>query len=56
MIAAGEDVDAVAEQLIGKLRRDAEASGGIFPVGDGQVDFFSGDDVAQVSGYNAPPG
>ncbi len=56
VIAAGEHVQAVAEQLIGELRRDAEAAGGVFGVGDGQIDFFGGDDVAQMAGNHAAPG
>jgi hypothetical protein len=45
----------VAEQFVGELRRDAEAAGGVFAVGDGQVDIVGGDDVAQVAGDKAPP-
>jgi hypothetical protein len=55
VIAAGQHVDSIAEQLIGELRSDAEASGRVFAVGDGQVDFFTCDDIAQMPGDNAAP-
>ena len=56
MIAAGQHVEAVTEQLVGQLRRDAEASGGVFGVGDGKVDFFRRDDFLQMTGHNMAPG
>ncbi len=37
VIAAGKDVCAEREQFFGDLRGDAEASGGIFGVGDDEV-------------------
>ena len=48
VIAGGDDVQAVVEQFVGELGRDAEPAGGVFTVGDGQVDFFGGDNVAQM--------
>ena len=38
VIAGGDDVDAEFEQLLGDLRSDAEAAGGVFAVGDGEID------------------
>ena len=38
VIAGGEDVDAEVEKLVDDLRSDAEAAGGVFAVGDNQVD------------------
>jgi hypothetical protein len=55
MIATGQDVQAVAEQFVGKLRGDAESARRIFAVGDAQVDFFGSDDVFQVPGDKASP-
>jgi hypothetical protein len=40
VIAAGENVDAEAENLFGELRRDAESARRVFAVGDGQIDVF----------------
>ena len=48
VIAAGEDVDAVVEKFIGEARGDAETGGGIFAVGDDQIDFLLGDDVGEA--------
>jgi hypothetical protein len=48
VIAAREDVDAVAEQFLGQLRRDPEPSGGIFAVGDSEVDIFRRDNTAKM--------
>jgi len=56
VIAAREDVDAVAEELVGELRGDAEAAGGVFAVGDGQVDVFGRDDGGEMAGDQASPG
>ena len=38
VIAGGDDINAEFEQLFGYLRCDAEAAGGVFAVGDGEVD------------------
>jgi hypothetical protein len=56
VITAGEHVEAVAEQLVGKLRRDAEPSGGVFGVGDRKVDVFLGDDVFKMLRDDASAG
>ena len=47
VVAAGEDFNAGAEKLLGEARRDAEAGGGIFAVGDAQIDFALGEDVRE---------
>jgi hypothetical protein len=56
VIATGEDVDSVPEQLLGKLRRNSESARGIFAIGDGQVDFFRRDNLFQVPRDKIPPG
>src|SRR5277367_2136664 len=38
MVATGDDVDAKAEQLFHNTRGNAEAGGGVFAIGDDQVD------------------
>ena len=48
VVAGGDDVDAVAEQILGKLGRDAETAGGVFAIGDREVDIFGGDDFLEV--------
>ena len=48
VVAAGEDVDAVVKQFVGQSRGDAEAGGGVFAVGDDQVDLPLRDDVGQA--------
>jgi len=48
VIAAGEDVDAVVEEFVGEARGDAETGGGIFAVGDDQIDFLLSDDVGEA--------
>ena len=49
MVAAGEDFDAAGEQFLGDARRDAEAGGGIFAVGDAEIDFALGGASTQRS-------
>jgi hypothetical protein len=56
VVAAGEDVQPVAEQFIGKRRSNAEASRGILGVGDGEIDFFSRDDGFKMSRDEVSPG
>jgi hypothetical protein len=48
VIAAGKDVDSVVEKFVGQAGRDAESGGGIFAVGDDQIDFFLGHDVGET--------
>jgi hypothetical protein len=45
VVAAGEDFDATGEQFLGDARRDAEAGGGVFAVGDAEIDFALGENV-----------
>ncbi len=47
MIAAGDHFDAAGEQILGNARRDAEARGGIFAVGDAEIDLALGEDVRE---------
>jgi hypothetical protein len=54
VVAAGEDVDAVAEDLVGKCGGDAESAGRVFGVRDSQMDIFSSDDFFEVPGDQAP--
>ena len=56
MIAAGKDVEPIAEQLIGERRRDAEPAGGIFRVGDRQMNLFGRDDIFQMPRDKAAAG
>ena len=56
VVAGGEHIRADFEEFLGDGRRDAEPSGGILGVGDGQVDPVGGDDVLQMVGSDAPPG
>ena len=56
MIAAGEHVDAEAEQIVGQLRRDAEAAGGVFAIGDREMNVFGFYDRLQMTGDNRPSG
>ncbi len=48
VVAGGEHVGAHVEDLLGELRGQAEASGGIFGVDDGEVDRVRLADVADV--------
>jgi len=56
VIAAGQDIDAVSEQLIGQRRRDAESARGVFAIGDGQMNVLGSDDRARMPRYQLPPG
>ena len=48
VIAGGEDVEPVAEQFVGQMRRNAETSGGILGVGNSEVDLLVRHDLAQM--------
>lgn len=48
VVAGGEDVDAGSQQLVRDLRRDAEACGGVFDVGDAEVDVVVPEDPRQL--------
>ena len=56
VIAAGENGDAGAEQLLGEARRDAEAGGGVLAIGDDQVQLLVGDHVGQALGDDPAAG
>jgi hypothetical protein len=47
VVAAREDFDAAGEQFVGDARRDAEAGGGIFAIGDAEINFALGEDVRE---------
>jgi hypothetical protein len=53
VVAASQNVDAKRQQVFRKGRRDAETAGGIFTVGDYQIDLVGADDVLEVIGHNA---
>ena len=53
VIAGSEDIEAQSEKFFGDRRRDTEASGGVFGIGDGQIDAIGLNDVLQVIGDNA---
>src|SRR5262249_26409073 len=55
MIAAGEDIGPIPEQLVRELRGYTEPAGSVFAVGDGEVDAFAVDNLRQASGDNASP-
>jgi hypothetical protein len=48
MIATGQDVQPVIEQIVGQLRRDSESAGRVFGIGDAQVDLFRIDDLFEI--------
>jgi len=48
MVAGGEDVRAQLEKLVGNLRGQAEAAGGVLRVDDGELDAVGLADVADV--------
>ncbi len=50
VIAGGEDVHAIAEQLLGQRWSNPESPGGVFTVGDGQMDIFGSYDFADIPG------
>ena len=54
MIAAGDHVDALRKQLLGQARRDAEACGGVFPIGHHQIRAALRHDIGQMVGHELP--
>jgi hypothetical protein len=48
VVAGGEDVGAEVEELVGDLRGEAEAAGGVLRVDDGELDVVGLADVADV--------
>ena len=45
MIAAGQNIDAGGEKIVGDIARDAEAAGGVLAIGDDEID---GEPLAQA--------
>src|SRR5262249_961746 len=56
VIPAAEHFDAVAEQLLGDAWGDAEACGGVFAVGDQQIDFSCRNKIGQAFANNFATG
>jgi hypothetical protein len=52
VVAGGEHIRAQLKQIVGDLRRDAEAAGGVLGVDDNQIDIVRGDYVADVLAYD----
>ena len=48
MVPAGEDVDAVLQEVVGDFGGDAEAGGGVFAIGDDQVDLALRDEIGET--------
>ena len=48
VVSAGDHFDARGEQFLGDARRDAEAGGGIFAVGDAQIDLALREDIREA--------
>ena len=53
VVAAGDHVDAVPEDLVGELRRDPESGRSVLAVGDGQMDILGDYDFGQMPGHHA---
>jgi hypothetical protein len=56
VIAAGQHVHAVSEQLVGQRRSNAKSAGGVLPIGDGQMDVLRGHDPAQMPRHQVASG
>ena len=56
VIAAGEHVDAVLQQFLRNTRGDAESRGGVFAVGNDQVDVLVLDEVGEPVTNNLAAG
>ncbi len=54
MVAASEDLDAHAKQLVGETRRDAEARGGVFAVGNDKIYLALQHDIREPVTYDLP--
>jgi hypothetical protein len=55
VIAAGKNVGAIPEQIVGKLRSNPKAARGVFAVGDGEMDVLGSYDLGQVLSHHSPP-
>jgi hypothetical protein len=47
VIAAGKDFDAGMKEFVGEARSDTETGGGVFAVGDAQINLLLGEDVRE---------
>ena len=56
MVASGEHFNAQAQQLFHDGRRYAKAGGGIFGIGDDQIDLLGGDQARQALTHNGASG
>ena len=56
VISAGEDIDSGAKELFGETRRDAEARGGVFAVGDDKIGLALRDNVGEAVVNDLTPG
>ena len=56
MVAAGENIEAEGEEVLGNRGSDAEAPGGVLRVGNRQIDPIRFDDILHVVRHNTPPG
>ena len=52
VVAAGDDVHAIGEQVVGDFRGDTEAGGGVFAVGDHEVDLAVRDEISQAIAHD----
>src|SRR5208282_3377880 len=55
MISGGEHVDAEIEKLLGDLRGEAEATGGILSVGNAEIDAVLPEQRRNLLAHNRPP-
>src|SRR5208337_2321516 len=55
MISGGEHVDAEIEKLLGDLRGEAEATGGILSVGNAEIDAVLPEQRRKLLAHNRPP-
>src|SRR5256712_3929341 len=56
VVSAGEDIDSGAKELFGETRRDAEARGGVFAVGDDKIGLALRDNVGEAVANDLTPG
>ncbi len=56
MVPSGQHIEAHVKQIVGELRRNAEAAGGVFSVRNRQVNVFGRNNIFQVAGDDGPPG
>jgi hypothetical protein len=54
MIAAGQNVQPVIEQVVSQLRRDSESASRVFGIRDAQVYVFRSDDLFEMLSDNTP--